>query len=296
MLQSDGATWPNHEMSSFVEAGGLRWHVQRSGEGPALLLVHGAAASTHSWREIIPILARDYAVLAVDLPGHGRSGEIPPAQCSIAGFGNLLAALLGELHFAPAFVVGHSAGAVVLCSMAMSHQINPRVIISVNGAFRPLVGTASTLVSHLAKMLVRRPFLPRVLARRALNHQNVARVLESTGSHLDAAGIELYATLLQQPAHVLGALRMMSQWDLDSFMAQLSLLTQPLVLMVASNDKAVSLHQAFEVMEHVKNASLVPLPGLGHLAHEEQPELVGERILQIVESYDEHRHLNLLTT
>jgi magnesium chelatase accessory protein len=127
---------PNHSSSRFVEAAGLRWHVQQSGQGPALLLVHGAASSNHTWRDLLPILARRYTVLAVDLPGHGLSGLVPVSHSSIVGVSNLLAGLLAEIHFNPAIVVGHSAGAVILCNMALSHQINPRVIVSVNGASR----------------------------------------------------------------------------------------------------------------------------------------------------------------
>ena len=43
----DGGDWPNREASAFVEAAGIRWHVQRMGEGPPLLLLHGTGAATH---------------------------------------------------------------------------------------------------------------------------------------------------------------------------------------------------------------------------------------------------------
>ena len=54
---TDGADWPNREASRFVEAAGLRWHVQVMGAGPVLLLLHGTGASTHSWRDVMPKLA-----------------------------------------------------------------------------------------------------------------------------------------------------------------------------------------------------------------------------------------------
>jgi magnesium chelatase accessory protein len=285
--QTDEDVWPNENLSSFVDAAGLRWHIQRSGSGPNILLVHGFAASTHSWRELIPMLARHYSVLAVDLPGHGRTSAIPSVLCSISGIGNMLTILLESLNFQPDFVVGHSAGAVILCNMALGHQINPRVIISVNGAFVPLFGVGSSFISRLGKRFSKRPLLHRILARRAFNRRNVARVLESTGSRVSEQDIELYAKLLQQPAHVMSALSLMSQWDLGSFIAQLTFLTQPLYLLVGGNDKAVPLKDVFEIMQHVKAATLYPLPQLGHLAHEEQPDLVGERILQIISIYDE---------
>jgi magnesium chelatase accessory protein len=198
-----------------------------------------------------------------------------------------LTILLDTLDFNPEYVVGHSAGAVILCNMALSHQINPRVIISINGAFVPLFGIGSSFISRLGKHFSSRPFLHRILARRAYDHRNVARLLESTGSHLNHTSLDLYARLLQDPAHVMGALSLMSHWDLEAFIAQLTLLTQPLDLIVGSNDKAVPLKDVFEIMQHVKTATLYPLAGLGHLAHEERPDLVGDRILQLIATYDE---------
>ena len=56
--QREGLDWPHRETSRFVEAGGLRWHVQQMGRGPVALLIHGTGASTHSWRGLLPLLAR----------------------------------------------------------------------------------------------------------------------------------------------------------------------------------------------------------------------------------------------
>ena len=73
----DGADWPHAAHSRFVEVAGQRWHVQLlpgpAADAPVVLLVHGTGASTHSWRALMPLLARRAAVLAVDLPGHGFS-------------------------------------------------------------------------------------------------------------------------------------------------------------------------------------------------------------------------------
>lgn len=80
----EGRDWPNRGSSRFVEAGGLRWHVQVMGEGPALLLLHGTGAATHSWRDIAPLLAKTHTVVAMDLPGHGFTAmPARPTDCSL---------------------------------------------------------------------------------------------------------------------------------------------------------------------------------------------------------------------
>ena len=57
----EGRDWPHREASRFVEAAGLRWHIQEFGraEAPTLLLLHGTGAATHSWRGLAPLLAQD---------------------------------------------------------------------------------------------------------------------------------------------------------------------------------------------------------------------------------------------
>ena len=110
----EGLDWPHRQASRFVEAAGLRWHVQQMGQGPVLLLIHGTGGATHSWRDLMPLLARDFTCVAVDLPGHGFSA-MPPAAClSLDGMARLLAGLLARLGLSPELVVGHSAGAACL--------------------------------------------------------------------------------------------------------------------------------------------------------------------------------------
>eukprot|EP01035_Chromulina_nebulosa_P062926 gene62926-86075_t len=93
--ENDGRDWPNRIASRFLRAGGMRWHVQVMGTGPALLLVHGTGAATHSWRDLAPILAERFTVIAPDLPGHGFS-DCPPAHLlSLPAMAQGLASLLG---------------------------------------------------------------------------------------------------------------------------------------------------------------------------------------------------------
>ncbi len=281
MREFDSTIWPNQAMSRRVEAGGVRWHVQQSGAGPSLLLVHGTGASTHSWRDLLPLLARDYAVLAADLPGHGFTGSVEASQSSIGGMSSLLAALLRKLDVKPDYCVGHSAGAVILCRMSLDGHIAPRVIVSINGAFFPLGGAATVLYPSIARLLAGSPWMARVIARRARNPANVARVIAGTGSILDAAGIALYSRLASDPQHLAGVLSMMAAWDLASFQRDLPRLKTPLALLAAENDLTVPPRQARQVESLVPDAAVHEIPGLGHLAHEEDAELVAREIAKI---------------
>jgi magnesium chelatase accessory protein len=305
--EREKSTWPHHEWSRFVEAGGVRWHVQQSGMGPTMLLVHGTGASTHSWRKVMPALAQHFNVLAVDLPGHGFTETVPgsrgpapaagsgglapaagsggPAPASISGMSLGLTALLRELGIDVDFCVGHSAGAVVLCRMALDRHIRPQVIIGINGAFVPLAGAAGTLFSPIARLMASGSLLPRLLAWSAGNPASLRRMIEGTGSRLDTEGLDLYARLVRDPRHVAGALDMMGNWDLYGFERDLSRLRTRLALIVASNDRTVPPRQAEWVRQRVSTAEIHLLPGLGHLAHEEDPDRVTREILDICRVY-----------
>ena len=83
--ERDGSDWPNRRHSRFVDAAGLRWHVQCAGAGPSLLLLHGTGAATHSWRDVLPRLATRFRVVAPDLPGHGFSSAPEDRGFSLPG-------------------------------------------------------------------------------------------------------------------------------------------------------------------------------------------------------------------
>ena len=62
--------WPLSRCSQFANSAGLRWHYQKLGQGPVMLLLHGTGASTHTWRDLVPLWASTFTVVSVDLPGH----------------------------------------------------------------------------------------------------------------------------------------------------------------------------------------------------------------------------------
>lgn len=246
-----------------------------------MLLVHGTGSSTHSWRDVMPILAQHYTVLAVDLPGHGFSDSAPSARMSIVGMSEYLATLLRSIDADVSYCVGHSAGAVILCRMALDGLIAPRVVISENGAFMPWVGAAGALFAPIARLMAKGSLVPRLLSWSAGNPANVARMIAGTGSHLDAEGIEFYTRLVREPRHVAGALAMMANWDLLGLERALPNLKTPLALIVAECDRAVPPRQADWVKQRVPGAEIHRLAGLGHLAHEEDPRLLAHEIAVI---------------
>lgn len=281
--EREGRNWPNRAASRLVQAAGICWHVQVTGEGPVLLLLHGTGAATHSWRGLLPLLAARFTVVAPDLPGHGFTTAPPPHLLSLPGMAQAVALLLEALGLKPDLVAGHSAGAAILARMTLDGRIAPRAVVGLNAALMPLQGMPGHLFSPVAKLFARLPMVPWVFAWSAADRGVVEKLLRDTGSALDPAGVEFYARLVRRPGHVAAALGMMAHWDLAPLARELRRLPAPLVLVVGANDRTIPPADAGRVAALVPGARVVTLPGLGHLAHEEQPGQVADLLTKLAD-------------
>jgi magnesium chelatase accessory protein len=283
--ERDGHDWPNREASRFVSAAGLRWHVQDFGNGPAMLLVHGTGASTHSWRAFAPFLARSFRVIALDLPGHGFTEAPRSSEITLPYMAHAVGDLIRSLEVRPELAIGHSAGAAILCRMALDRRLQATAILSLNGALLPFGGFASQLFPAMARLLFLNPFVPSFFSWRANDLHTVRRLITGTGSEIDDNGLALYARLFRSPVHVASALGMMANWDLAALARDLPRLPERLTLIAASNDRAIPPDVAFKVHRLVPQSRVLVVKGLGHLAHEERPGEIAGLVLSEAARY-----------
>lgn len=271
----DGRDWPNRSASRFIHAAGLRWHVQQFGpppqSAPLVVLLHGTGSSSHSWRDVAPLLALRHSVFVMDLPGHAFTTMPPNAAQSLPGMARHVAALLHELDLSPTVIVGHSAGAAVAARMILDQAIGPAALVSLNGAFLAFGGLAGQFFSPVARLLAAGSMASRFFAWQASDPAVVQKLVRSTGSLLDDAGMALYARLVRSPGHVAAALAMMAHWDLEPLERELPRLSLPVWMVAAENDGTVPASQAAQVAHRLPQSRQVLWPMLGHLAHEESP-------------------------
>lgn len=102
--------WFDHE--------GCSLHYEEYGHGTPLVLIHGLGSSSQDWELQIPVLARHYRLVVVDVRGHGRSDK-PRERYSIQGFTYDLIALFEHLDLPPAHVVGLSMGGMIAFQLAV---------------------------------------------------------------------------------------------------------------------------------------------------------------------------------
>ncbi|GIU66563.1 alpha/beta hydrolase [Candidatus Phycosocius spiralis] len=243
-------------------------------------MLHGTGSSCHSWADLAPLLADRYCLIIPDLPGHGFSDTPKREGLSLPGMADMLQGLLAAFDYQPFGILGHSAGAAIGAHMALSDPIKPKILIAINGSFAPFEGLAGMVLPGAAQLLALNGIIVHAIASGAKDIGRVERLIRSTGSQIPPQALDRYRDLFAAPGHVAGVLRMMAAWDLRALNQQLVNLQVPLFLLTGSRDTAVPPLFAHRLARRVKQAHVVDLPGLGHLAHEENPIAVAEAIEQ----------------
>lgn len=101
---------------------GLALHVERDGNGPPLLLLHGFTGSTITWSVLRAALRDRFELVAVDLPGHGRSSApADSARYALPRTAGDLARVLDALGIARGAVLGYSMGGRTALQFALAH-------------------------------------------------------------------------------------------------------------------------------------------------------------------------------
>jgi magnesium chelatase accessory protein len=286
----DGADWPLRHYSRFVSQGHLQWHVQRLGgvKPHRIWLLHGTGASTHTWRDIAPILAQHHEVIAVDLPGHAFTRGAVDEDLSLTGMATALIdlhkALTPEASSGQARVgdtwIGHSAGAAVALQVMLMQPSIVRDAVSLNGALLPWGGKAASLFMPLARALATNAVTTRFFLWSARRPGTVEALLRDTGSFIDERGHQLYERLAHNEVHLRNVMRMMANWELEPFARSLPQLQGPVTLVSSAQDSTVPPSVSQRAAARIPNSRVIALPRWGHLGHEEAPAEWASLMLQ----------------
>lgn len=282
--QRDLPTWPLNTLSRRVVCAPHKWHVQMKGTGPDILLLHGAGGSTHGWRRVIPELAEDARVIAIDLPGQGFTRLGNRTRCSLTAMRDDIAALCKQQSWSPEMIVGHSAGGALALSLAQ--KIGTRKVVCLNAALGRFEGMAEWLFPALARVVAVTPFFPSIFAAVSGRRAQVSRLLESTGSAFDEETLELYMRLAGDRGHVDGTLQMMAQWDITPVEALLPDLDADVLFLAGQRDGTVPPAISQIAADKVPGARFKLYPECGHLIAEEAPAPVIADVLSSLRASD----------
>ena len=263
-----------------LDIDGVRIHFVESGQGEAVVLIHGLGASTHSFRHTIPVLAQHFRVIALDLKGFGYSARPAEGDYSLTAHADLVGQVMDQIGVARATVLGHSMGGAVAMRLALRAPERVSRLVLVDSATDREMGAGATA----SKLL--RPLMP-LGALLFLHRRSLRRLLLSTAVHdpahwtpetLDA---HFYPTRMKGHLRALGALLAQRGRDEPLTPAQLH---QPTLILWGEHDRWLPLSRGEELAGLIPNARLLPVPSAGHLPLEEQPEFCNRALVAFLRS------------
>lgn len=149
-----GDAYPQPSIESFdIVVEGMRYHVERAGTGPPLVLLHGFTGSTRTWARLIPLFANQFTTIAVDLPGHGRSDSPEDlGRYRLDRFADDLAAILDRLGVSRTAMLGYSLGGRAAMRFGVRHpsRLAALVLESASGGITDDAERAARVAADMA--------------------------------------------------------------------------------------------------------------------------------------------------
>ena len=258
-----------------VCADGLEIAYERVGNGPPLVLVHGAAEDGRVWRPQLAALADELTVVAWDEPGAGRSSDVP-AGFGLADYASCLATLIDAVGLGPAHVGGLSWGGTLAQELYRRHpeRVASLILIDTYAGWRGSLPAEEVRarVAAARQMLAAPPAhfdptLPGLFAREP--PPEFAALLE------EVAGAVRPATLRTQ-------LALMAEADQRDLLPRIAV---PTLLIWGACDVRSPLAVARQFEQAIAHARLVVIPDCGHVSNLERPEQVNAAIREFCRAH-----------
>lgn len=257
-----------------------------AGEGPTLVLVHGIAGSSTTWRAVMPALAEQFTVVAPDLLGHGHSAK-PRGDYSLGAYASGIRDLLAVLGQERGTVVGHSLGGGV--AMQFAYQFPDRVerlVLVASGGLGKEVSPILKAVTlpgaeYVLPILLHQRIRevgewPGNLARRAgwRPGDTIAEVWRSYTTLTDRHGQQAFIHTVRSVIDIAG--QRVSAHD-RLYLAE----ALPTLIVWGDRDRIIPVSHAYRAAEAMPGARLEILPGAGHFL----PWRDADRFLPILEDF-----------
>lgn len=262
----------------------LRWEVRVAGpgDGRPLLLVHGFTGRGASWADHARAFRRrGLRTIAVDLPGHGRSGVGDPGRLSVERTADDLVAILDRLGATPAHVLGYSLGARIALRLAVAHPatVGRLVLESPSAGLATIVERASRRAADEALAVrIERDGIEAFVAEweRQPIFAGHAALPPARAARLRAI------RLANRPAGLAASLRDAGQGSMEPLFDRLDTIAAPTLVIAGGLDDR-GLRRAVDVAAGIPGATLHVIDGAGHTPHLERPARFRRLVLDFLE-------------
>ncbi|GGE80168.1 alpha/beta hydrolase [Priestia taiwanensis] len=242
---------------------------------PVFVLIHGFLSSTFSFRRLIPLLSREYTVLALDLPPFGKSGKVREFVYSYDNFANIVISLLEKLTFQHNILIGHSMGGQVALYVSRKRPdlVYKKVLLSSSG----YLPRAKFPLLHSSYLPWFSTFLKLLLQFQGVS-RNLMRVVHDV-SLIDDEMMEGYTTPFYD-RNIFDALtKMVRDREGDLPVQFLKEITTPTLLIWGEQDRIVPLSIGKRLHNDLPYSTFISYQNTGHLLPEEQPHQIYENII-----------------
>jgi pimeloyl-ACP methyl ester carboxylesterase len=273
-------------IDQWTEVDGLKVRFQKTGSGPAMVLVHGLLGYLFSWRFAAPLLSQDRQVFALDMPGAGFSDCKAGIECRLRAAAQRLLGFMNALEISGCDLVGSSYGGTTALMAAALAPSRIRTLILVSPANpwsragRKRLGILR--LSPLAALfpMIARPFLP-------LDWFFIRRMYGDP-MRMTSETIQGYRLPLARPGVLEHAVEIVRTWsaDMHDLRQALAAITNiPVLLVWGSKDRVVDLASAKVLSQQVHAVRTEVIPGAGHLPYEEEPQEFSRIVLDFLAQY-----------
>ncbi len=264
-----------------------------AGEGPLVGLIHGITENADSWRDVMPLLARHYTVIAGDLLGHGRSAK-PRGDYSLGAYASGMRDLMGALGFERGTVVGRSLGGGIAMQFAYQfpEYTERMVLVSSGGLGRevhPLLRAATLPGAELVLPLIAPGWVVRA-------GETAGRALARLGLHVRSDTAEMargYASLNDSDTreafrHTLKAVVEPGGQRISALDRLYLAKDIPVLLLWGSNDPIIPASHGRAAQELIPNSRYVEFEGSGHWPQLDDPERFADALIDFIETTEPH--------
>jgi len=276
-------------LGEFVDVGGAKIHVVVKGQGPDLVLIHGASGNVRDMEMALGDQLTDrYRVFFVDRPGHGWSDRLSSAYErsfstqaeSLAEQAQALSEAVTKLGAKDPIVLGHSYGGAVAMAWGLDHPASALVIVS--GAILPWPGDIDFTYRLLGSKLgggivapIASAFIPDEYVAKAANGAFRPQSAPANYTVQTAVPLATRITTLRANNRMVKSLRAQVVEQSKRYDA----LKMPIELLHGTEDKTVYLTvHAGPLSERMDNAHLTPLEGIGHMPHHIVPNDISDAV------------------
>lgn len=256
---------------------GFGLNVERSGDGPPLVLLHGFTGSAEAWSPFREMLSDRFTLLAVDIVGHGKSDR--PDSLGHYAPGQAAADVVGAMEKAgfPGFdLLGYSMGGRLALRVAVDHPGRIRRLVLIGAS--PGLATAEERAARVASDEALARGIERDGVERFIDYWESIPLFESQRSLPDERRAAIRAGRLRNTAAGLAAsLRGMGTGSQEPLHDRLSGLPMPALLLAGELDTKY-LAIAEEMAAAIPEARWLAVPGAGHAAQTENPAFCAEAV------------------